>query len=198
MSRSATIERNTRETRIRVTLDLDGEGRADLATGIGFLDHMLDQLARHGLFDLTVRAEGDLNVDGHHTVEDVGIVLGQAFRQALGDRRGLTRFAAAHVPLDEALGRVVVDLSNRPCLIWQVTFPAPMIGQMDTELFQEWFRAFAVNAGMTLHVASLYGTNSHHIAEACFKALARALRVACSMDPRQADRVPSTKGTLHQ
>lgn len=196
MTRSAVLSRETRETSIQVSVNLDGHGLSEIDTGIGFLDHMLDQLARHGLFDVQVKAKGDVHVDMHHTVEDVGIVLGEAFRQALGERRGITRFGEAHIPLDEALSRVVVDLSNRPSLTWQVSFPTPKVGEMDTELFREWFGAFANHARITLHVTSLYGVNSHHIAEACFKALARALRLACSPDPRQAQNIPSTKGTL--
>ncbi|MBF0152800.1 MAG: imidazoleglycerol-phosphate dehydratase HisB [Magnetococcales bacterium] len=195
--RTATVERKTRETQVRAEVTLDGSGATGIQTGLGFLDHMLDQLGRHGLFDLTIRAEGDLHIDGHHTAEDVGIVLGQAFRQALGDRRGINRFGHAYVPLDEALSRVVVDLSNRPCLIWEVTFASPRLGSMETELFREWFMAFAHNVGMTLHVTSLYGHNDHHVIESCFKALARALRMACAPDPRLGDRVPSTKGTLN-
>ncbi|MGK9232996.1 imidazoleglycerol-phosphate dehydratase HisB [Inquilinus limosus] len=195
-ARSATIDRATRETRISATVDLDGTGRSDIQTGIGFLDHMLDQLARHGLFDLTVRAEGDLHIDFHHTTEDVGIVLGQAFAKALGDRRGIQRYGEAHVPMDEALSRVAVDISARPYLVWDVRFTRDKLGEMDTELFREWFHAFAQNAGLTLHVANLTGENNHHIVESCFKALARALRAATSIDARRPDAVPSTKGTL--
>ncbi|MBF0176458.1 MAG: imidazoleglycerol-phosphate dehydratase HisB [Magnetococcales bacterium] len=197
MERKAVVERPTRETRVRAEVALDGNGVTEIRTGLGFLDHMLEQLGRHGLFDLRVHAEGDLHVDGHHTVEDVGIVLGQAFRQALGERKGITRFGHAYVPLDEALSRVVVDLSNRPCLVWDVTFATPRLGVVDTELFREWFVAFANNAGMTLHVTSLYGQNDHHIIESCFKALARALRTACALDPNLGGQVPSTKGTLN-
>jgi imidazoleglycerol-phosphate dehydratase len=195
-TRSATVDRATRETRISATVDLDGTGRSDIRTGIGFLDHMLDQLARHGLFDLTVRAEGDLHIDFHHTTEDVGITLGQAFAQALGDRRGIQRYGEAHVPMDEALSRVAVDISARPYLVWDVRFTRDKLGEMDTELFREWFHAFAQNAGLTLHVANLYGENNHHIVESCFKALARALRAATAIDSRRPDAVPSTKGTL--
>ncbi|MBF0371382.1 MAG: imidazoleglycerol-phosphate dehydratase HisB [Magnetococcales bacterium] len=195
--RRGSISRNTQETQIKVKVVLEGSGQGKIETGIGFLDHMLQQIARHGLFDITVAAKGDLHVDGHHTVEDVGIALGQAFRQALGDRRGIVRFGSAYVPLDEALSRVVLDLSNRPHLSWKVSFPSPKVGEMDTELFKEWFGAFATNSAMTLHVENLYGENSHHIVESCFKALARALRVACAKDPDQgSDAVPSTKGTL--
>jgi imidazoleglycerol-phosphate dehydratase len=194
--RSATVDRATRETRISATVDLDGTGRSDIQTGVGFLDHMLDQLARHGLFDLTVRAEGDLHIDFHHTTEDVGITLGQAFAKALGDRRGIQRYGEAHVPMDEAMSRVAVDISARPYLVWDVRFTRDKLGEMDTELFREWFHAFAQNAGLTLHVANLYGENNHHIVESCFKALARALRAATAIDSRRPDAVPSTKGTL--
>lgn len=195
-TRSATVDRTTRETKITATVDLDGTGRSDIQTGVGFLDHMLDQLARHGLFDLTIRAEGDLHIDFHHTTEDVGITLGQAFAKALGDRRGIQRYGEAHVPMDEALSRVAVDISARPYLVWDVRFTRDKLGEMDTELFREWFHAFAQNAGLTLHVANLYGENNHHIVESCFKALARALRAATSIDSRRPDAVPSTKGTL--
>ncbi len=194
--RSATIERTTRETDIAVTVELDGSGAADIATGIGFFDHMLEQVARHGLIDLTVRAKGDLHIDQHHTVEDVGIALGQAVRKALGDYRGVTRYADVHLPMDEAMTRCAIDISGRPFLVWDVAFPRPKIGEFDTELVREFFQAFAQNAGITLHVANLYGENSHHIAETCFKALARALRAAIAIDPRQEGRLPSTKGRL--
>lgn len=196
MKRRVTIQRQTAETDISVTLYLDGQGDCRVETGVGFLDHMLDQLARHGLFDLELSARGDTLVDDHHTVEDVGIALGQAFRATLGDRRGIVRFGTAYVPLDDALSRVVVDLSNRPGLTWKVVFPTQKLGSFDTELFKEWFESFASNAGMTLHVENLYGQNSHHIIESCFKALALALRTACSVDPRRNMDVPSTKGTL--
>ncbi len=196
MSRTATIERKTKETDIKVTVDLDGTGVYDIKTGVGFLDHMLEQLARHSLMDITVRAVGDLHIDFHHTTEDTGIALGQAVAKALGDKTGITRYADVHLAMDEALTRVVLDVSGRPYLVWHVAFSQPKIGEMDTELFREWFQAFAQNAGITLHVATLYGDNNHHIAETCFKGLARALRVAISQDPRQAGRVPSTKGTL--
>jgi imidazoleglycerol-phosphate dehydratase len=194
--RSARIERNTKETRIAVALDLDGSGRATVSTGIGFLDHMLDQLARHSLIDLEVEAKGDLHIDYHHTTEDTGIAIGQAVAQALGDRRGIMRWGEATVPMDETLTRVALDASNRPYLIWKVQFTKPKLGEMDTELFKEWFQAFAQNAGLTLHVENLYGENNHHIVESCFKGLARALRAAIAIDPRRADAVPSTKGTL--
>lgn len=196
-NRTASITRTTRETDISCTIDLDGTGAADIETGIGFLDHMLDQVARHGLFDITIRAKGDLHIDMHHTTEDVGIVLGQSFKMALGERRGITRYADTHLPMDETMTRCAVDVSGRPFLVWDVTFPRDKVGEMDTELFQEWFQAFAMNAGITLHVANLYGQNAHHIAESSFKALARSLRTAVAIDPRQADRIPSTKGTLN-
>ena len=196
MKRQATIERSTKETKIKSTVDLDGTGAYDVATGIGFLDHMLEQLARHSLIDITLKAKGDLHIDYHHTTEDCGIVLGQAVAKALGDKQGIARYAGVHLPMDETLTRVAVDVSGRPYLIWKASFPTPKIGDMDTELFREWFQAFAQNAGITLHIETLYGDNSHHIAETCFKGLARALRVAIAIDPRQAGRVPSTKGTL--
>jgi len=195
-ARRAEIARATAETRITATLDLDGSGRAEIATGIGFLDHMLAALARHGMLDIALKAEGDLHVDFHHTAEDTGIVLGQAVAKALGDKRGITRYGAALVPMDEALAEAAIDISGRPFLAWSVAFPTPKVGEMDTELFAEWFRAFAMNAGITLHVTLKAGTNSHHIAEACFKALARALRAAAAPDPRAAGAVPSTKGIL--
>lgn len=194
--RSATIKRKTKETEIEVTLDLDGTGRADIATGIGFFDHMLDQLARHGLIDLTVRAKGDLHIDQHHTVEDVGIAIGLAFRQAMGDYRGITRYADTHLVMDEAMTRCAVDVSGRPYLVFKVAFTRPKVGDFDTELFKEFFQAFAQNAAVTLHIENLYGENNHHIAETCFKALARTLRAAMAIDPRQEGRVPSTKGRL--
>ncbi|QPC43367.1 imidazoleglycerol-phosphate dehydratase HisB [Kaustia mangrovi] len=194
--RQASITRKTRETDIAVEIDLDGTGKADIATGIGFLDHMLDQLARHGLFDIRVKAEGDLHIDMHHTTEDTGIAIGQAVARALGDKRGIRRYAHAYLPMDEALTRVALDISGRPFLVWEVAFDRPKIGDMDTELFREWFHAFAQNAGITTHVETLYGENNHHIAESCFKGLARALREAVEIDPRSSDRVPSTKGTL--
>ena len=194
--RKASTSRRTKETDISVSIDIDGTGAAEIATGIGFLDHMLEQIARHGLVDLSIRAEGDLHIDAHHTTEDVGIALGQAFRQALGEKRGIVRYAHAYVPLDEALARVVVDISGRPWLVWNVEFPTPKVGEFDTELFHEFFYAFAINAGITLHVDALRGRNSHHIAESCFKALARALRAAAARDERAPDAVPSTKGAL--
>ena len=195
-NRRAEISRETSETAIIVALGLDGEGRADIATGIGFLDHMLTALARHGLFDLKVQAKGDLHIDFHHTTEDVGIVIGQCLRQALGDKRGIRRYGAAVIPMDEALAEAAVDISGRPFLAWSVSFAQPKIGEMDTELFEEFFRALAFNAGITLHVTQKAGTNAHHVAEACFKALARALREAVEPDPRAISAIPSTKGVL--
>ncbi len=194
--RKASIERNTKETEISVAVNIDGTGQADISTGIGFLDHMLEQVARHSLIDITLKANGDLHVDQHHTTEDSGIALGQALTKALGDKKGITRFASVYLPMDEALTRVALDISGRPCLVWNVTFTRPKIGDMDTELFREWFGAFAQNAGLTLHVESLYGDNNHHMIESCYKGLARALKTALAIDPRQASLVPSTKGTL--
>jgi imidazoleglycerol-phosphate dehydratase len=194
--REATVARDTKETQITATVRLDGAGHYDVSTGIGFLDHMLEQLARHSLIDITLKAKGDLHIDFHHTTEDSGIVLGQAVAQALGERKGITRYADALIPMDETLTRVALDVSNRPYLIWKVEFSRDKLGQMDTELFKEWFQAFAQHAGLTLHVETLYGRNSHHIVESCYKGLARALRRAIEVDPRQADAVPSTKGTL--
>jgi imidazoleglycerol-phosphate dehydratase len=196
MTRSATIARTTSETDIALTLDLDGSGRADIATGIGFLDHMLTALARHALFDLTVRAKGDLHIDFHHTTEDVGIVLGRALAQALGEKRGIRRFGHATVPMDEALAEAAIDISGRPFLAWSVAFARDKVGDIDTELFEEFFRAFATNGLITLHVTQKAGSNAHHVAEACFKALARALRMAVEPDPRAGDAIPSTKGAL--
>ncbi len=194
--RQASVTRKTKETDIAVSVDLDGAGKADIATGIGFFDHMLEQVARHGLIDLAVTAKGDLHIDQHHTVEDVGIALGQALRQALGEMRGITRYADVHLPMDEALTRCAIDISGRPFLVWKVTFSRGKVGDFDTELFREFFQALAQNAGITLHIETLYGRNNHHIAETCFKSLARALRAAVAIDPRQADRIPSTKGSL--
>jgi imidazoleglycerol-phosphate dehydratase len=196
VTRTATIARKTKETDITATVNLDGTGAYDIKTGVGFLDHMLEQLARHGLIDMTVRCKGDLHIDFHHTTEDVGIVLGQAIARAMGDKIGITRYASLHLPMDETLTRVAVDVSGRPYLIWKVTFTRDKLGDMDTELFREFFQALAQNAGITLHIETLYGDNNHHIAETCFKGLARALRDALTLDPRQAGRVPSTKGTL--
>ena len=194
--RTSKVARKTNETEIAVTVDLDGTGTYEVATGIGFLDHMLEQLSRHSLIDLTVSAKGDLHIDFHHTTEDTGIAIGEAVSQALGDRRGITRYAEATIPMDETLTRVTMDVSNRPYLIWKVDFTKPKLGDMDTELFKEWFQAFAQAAGITLHIENLYGENNHHIIESCFKALARALRNAITIDPRKAEDVPSTKGTV--
>lgn len=194
--RTASVERNTSETKIKVSVNLDGTGSYSVNTGIGFLDHMLEQLSRHGLFDIEVKADGDLHIDFHHTTEDTGIALGQAFSQAMGERRGITRYGTAYAPMDETLTRVSLDASNRPHLVWKVDFKRDKVGDMDTELFKEWFAAFALNAGLTLHVETLYGENNHHIVESCFKAMARALREALEIDPRKADAVPSTKGSL--
>jgi imidazoleglycerol-phosphate dehydratase len=195
-NRTGTVDRKTKETQISVAVDLDGSGRAQIATGIGFLDHMLDQLSRHSLIDLKVEAKGDLHIDFHHTTEDTGICIGEAVAKALGDRTGIRRWGEATVPMDETLTRVALDASNRPYLIWKVTFSKPKLGEMDTELFKEWFQAFAQNAGLTLHIENLYGENNHHIVESCFKGLARALRQAIEIDPRKSDAIPSTKGTL--
>jgi len=196
IKRQAKVSRETKETEISVAVDLDGTGAYDIVTGIGFLDHMIEQLARHSLIDIILRAEGDLHIDHHHTVEDTGIVLGQAIAKALGDGEGIVRYADVHVPMDETLTRVAIDVSGRPFLVWDVTFTRDKVGELDTELFREWFQAFSQNARITCHVANLYGENSHHIAETCFKALARALRQAVEVDPRQKGRVPSTKGVL--
>jgi len=194
--RTAEIHRKTKETEIEVALDLDGTGIYDVKTGIGFLDHMLEQLSRHSLIDLKLRAKGDLHIDFHHTTEDTGIAIGSAVAQALGERRGIVRYGVALIPMDETLTRVALDMSNRPYLIWKVGFSKPKLGDMDTELFKEWFQAFAQMAGATLHVENLYGENNHHIVESCFKGLARALREAVTIDPRSAAAVPSTKGSL--
>ena len=194
--RKATLSRTTKETRISVTVDLDGTGRATIATGVGFFDHMLEQIARHALIDIDIKAEGDLHIDDHHTVEDTGIVLGQAVREALGDRAGIARYADALLPMDETLTRVAIDVSGRPFLVFRTTFARDKIGTFDTELVREFFQAFAMNAGLTLHVETLYGENAHHVAESCFKGLARALRAAIAVDSRQDGRIPSTKGAL--
>ena len=194
--RSAAVTRKTAETEISVSLSIDGAGRAAIETGVGFFDHMLELFARHALFDLEVRCKGDLHVDQHHTVEDVGIALGQALLQAMGDKKGITRYADVHLPMDETLTRVAVDVSGRPFLVFRTSFSRDKIGEFDTELVREWFQAFAMNAGLTLHVETLYGDNQHHIAESCFKGLARTLRKALAVDPREGDRIPSTKGTL--
>ena len=194
--RTATISRKTKETSIDVSLNLDGTGVYSVSTGIGFLDHMLEQLSRHSLIDLTVKIAGDLHIDQHHTTEDSGIAIGEAFSQALGDRRGITRFGTAYSPMDETLTRVAIDISGRPFLVWKAAFSQPRLGEMDTELFEHWFHAFTGSAGITLHVENLYGRNNHHIIESAFKGLARALRQAIEIDPRKADSIPSTKGTL--
>jgi imidazoleglycerol-phosphate dehydratase len=194
--RQASIERNTKETQIKTTVDLDGTGQYNVSTGVGFLDHMLEQLSRHSLIDLTLEAKGDLHIDFHHTTEDSALAIGTAVSQALGDRKGIRRYGDALIPMDETLTRVALDLSNRPYLVWKVNFTRDKLGEMDTELFKEWFQAFAQMAGVTLHVENLYGENNHHIVESCFKGLARALREAIEIDPRKADAVPSTKGTL--
>ena len=194
--RKATLSRTTKETRITVTVDLDGTGRATIGTGVGFFDHMLEQIARHALIDIEIKAEGDLHIDDHHTVEDTGIVLGQAVREALGDRAGIARYADALLPMDETLTRIAIDVSGRPFLVFRTTFARDKIGTFDTELVREFFQAFAMNAGLTLHVETLYGENAHHVAESCFKGLARALRAAIAVDSRQEGRIPSTKGAL--
>jgi imidazoleglycerol-phosphate dehydratase len=194
--RKAEVKRKTKETQVSVSLDLDGRGIHDVKSGIGFLDHMLEQFSRHSLIDLMVRAEGDLHIDMHHTTEDIGIVLGQALAKALGERRGIRRYASLHLAMDEALTRVAIDVSGRPYLVWKVGFSRPKLGDFDTELVREWFRAFAHNAGITLHVETLYGDNNHHMVESCFKGLARALREAVAIDERAPDAIPSTKGTL--
>ena len=196
LMRNASLSRKTRETDIQVEVTLDGSGKSEISTGVGFFDHMLDQIARHSLIDLTIQAKGDLHIDFHHTVEDVGIALGQAIRQALGDMKGITRYADVHLPMDETLTRVAMDISGRAFLVFRTEFHTPKIGEFDTQLVREFFQAFAMNAGLTLHVETLYGVNDHHISESCFKGLARALRIAVSIDERQSGRVPSTKGTL--
>ena len=194
--RRATIARKTNETSISVTVNLDGTGVSKIATGIGFFDHMLEQLSRHSLIDMDIDCQGDLHIDDHHSVEDTGIAIGQAISKALGDRRGITRYASLDLAMDETMTKAAVDLSGRPFLVWNVAFSAPKIGTFDTELVREFFQALAQNAGITLHVLNHYGANNHHIAETCFKAVARVLRQATEIDPRQAGRVPSTKGTL--
>ena len=194
--RKAEVARSTTETTIKAVVHLDGTGTFAIKTGVGFLDHMMEQLARHSLIDIEITAKGDLHIDDHHTVEDAGIALGQAVAKALGERKGIRRYGACDLPMDEALSRCAIDVSGRPFLVFKVNFPTAKIGTFDTELVREWFQAFAMNAGITLHIENVYGANSHHIAESCFKALARALRDALEIDPRQAGRVPSTKGTL--
>ncbi|MGN6538077.1 MAG: imidazoleglycerol-phosphate dehydratase HisB [Mesorhizobium sp.] len=195
-ARSAEVSRKTKETDISVSVDIDGTGKANIATGVGFFDHMLDQLCRHSLIDMTVKAKGDLHIDDHHTVEDTGIALGQALSKALGERRGIMRYASIDLAMDETLTAAAIDVSGRPFLVWNVAFSAPKVGTFDTELVREFFQAFAQHAGITLHVNNRYGANNHHIAETCFKAVARALRTAVERDPRQPDAVPSTKGSL--
>ena len=194
--RTANISRKTAETDITVEINIDGTGEYDIKTGAGFFDHMLDQLSRHSLIDMKVRCNGDLHIDAHHTTEDVGIALGQAVNMALGDRKGITRYASIDLAMDETLTRAALDVSGRPFLVWDVEFSAPKVGDYDTELFREFFQAFSQHAGITLHVTNHYGENNHHIAETCFKAVARTLRTAMEIDQRQADRVPSTKGSL--
>lgn len=194
--RTATVKRKTKETDISVELTIDGTGKYEVKTGIGFLDHMLEQLSRHSLIDLKVTAKGDLHIDSHHTTEDTGIAIGEAFAKALGERKGITRYGHAYIPMDETLTRVALDISGRPYFIWKVEFTKPKLGEMDTELFREWFQAFAFAAGATLHVENLYGVNNHHIVESCYKGLARSLRIATEIDERKSDDIPSTKGTL--
>ncbi len=196
MTRTATVSRATTETSVDVTVNLDGTGVYSVSTGIGFLDHMLEQLSRHSLIDLTVAVKGDLHIDAHHTTEDSGIAIGEAVAKALGDRRGIARYGDALIPMDETLTRVALDISGRPYLVWKTAFSQPRLGEMDTELFKEWFAAFAGAAGITLHIETLYGVNNHHIVESCFKGVARSLRTAVTLDPRKGDAIPSTKGTL--
>lgn len=194
--RNASVERNTKETQIKAAINIDGAGEYNVSTGIGFLDHMLEQLSRHSLIDITLEAKGDLHIDFHHTTEDTGWAIGEAVAKAIGDRRGITRYGHAYIPMDETLSRIALDVSGRPYLIWNVEFSKPKLGDMDTELFKEWFQAFSQSAGITLHVENLYGDNNHHIIESCYKGLARALREALTIDPRKSDAVPSTKGVL--
>jgi imidazoleglycerol-phosphate dehydratase len=196
MARKARVERKTKETSIVVEVNLDGTGQYSISTGIGFLDHMLEQLSRHSLMDITVEAKGDLHIDFHHTTEDVGLAIGKAVSDALGERVGIRRYADALSPMDETLTRVALDLSGRPYFVWNVEFSKPKLGEMDTELFREWFQAFAQQSGTTLHIENLYGVNNHHIVESCYKGLARCLREAIEIDPRKSDAVPSTKGVL--
>lgn len=194
--RKAAVERLTKETKIHTEVEIDGSGIYRVSTGVGFLDHMLEQLSRHSLIDLSLKAEGDLHIDFHHTTEDTGYTVGEAISKAIGDRRGITRYGHAYIPMDETLTRVAIDFSGRPYLVWKVQFSKPKLGDMDTELFKEWFQAFAQSAGVTLHVENLYGENNHHIVESCYKGLARALREALTIDPRKANEIPSTKGVL--
>ena len=195
-ARSASVARKTNETDISVSLSVDGNGTGSIHTGVGFFDHMLEQLSRHSLIDMEIKAKGDLHIDDHHTVEDTGIAIGQALAKALGDRKGINRYASLDLAMDETLTRAAIDISGRPFLVWDVTFTSPKIGTFDTELVREFFQALAQHGGITLHVTNHYGANNHHIAETCFKAVARVLRVACEVDPRQKDRIPSTKGSL--
>jgi len=194
--RKATKIRNTKETQVEVSVNLDGTGEYNISTGVGFLDHMMEQLSRHSLIDIDIKAKGDTHIDFHHTVEDVGIAVGQAISDAMGDKKGITRYGSAYVPMDETLSRVSLDISGRPYLVWKVQFTRDKLGEMDTELFAEWYAAFAQSAGITLHVENLYGVNNHHIIESCYKALARSLRAALEIDERKKDEVPSTKGQL--
>ena len=194
--RKAKVQRNTKETKISATVNLDGTGRSKIETGIGFLDHMVEQISRHGLIDLDLKAKGDLHIDDHHTTEDSGYVLGDAIAKALGERKGISRYGNAHIPMDETLTRVVIDLSGRPYLVWKVAFTQKRLGEMDTELFKEWFQAFSQALGANIHVENLYGTNNHHIIESCYKGLARTLRAALEMDPKNKNTIPSTKGSL--
>ena len=194
--RKAKVERNTKETQISATVKLDGVGKSNIDTGIGFLDHMVEQISRHGLIDIDLKAKGDLHIDDHHTTEDSGYVIGEAIAKALGERKGINRYGNAHIPMDETLTRVVIDLSGRPFLVWKVSFTQKRLGEMDTELFKEWFQAFSQSAGITLHMENIYGDNSHHIIESCYKALARSLRTALEIDPRNKKSIPSTKGSL--
>jgi imidazoleglycerol-phosphate dehydratase len=196
--RKAKVERNTKETQISSTVNLDGVGKSNIVTGIGFLDHMVEQISRHGLIDIDLKAKGDLHIDDHHTTEDSGYVLGEAIAKALGERKGINRYGNAHIPMDETLTRVVIDLSGRPYLVWKVSFTQKRLGEMDTELFKEWFQAFAQAIGANIHVENLYGTNNHHIIESCYKGLARSLRDAVKIETRIIEQVPSTKGVLRQ
>ena len=196
--RKAKVERNTKETQISSTVNIDGVGKSNIDTGIGFLDHMVEQIARHGLLDIDLKAKGDLHIDDHHTTEDSGYVIGEAISKALGERKGINRYGNAHIPMDETLTRVVIDLSGRPYLVWKVSFTQKRLGEMDTELFKEWFQAFAQAIGANIHVENLYGTNNHHIIESCYKGLARSLRDAVKIEPRIIEQVPSTKGVLRQ
>lgn len=196
LKRSASISRKTNETSVSVSVNIDGTGTSKISTGIGFFDHMLEQLSRHSLIDMEIETKGDLHVDDHHAVEDTGIAIGLAIAKALGDRRGITRYASLDLAMDETMTKAAIDVSGRPFLVWNVAFSAPKVGTFDTELVREFFQALAMNAGITLHIQNIYGANNHHISETCFKAVARVLKTAAEIDPRQADRIPSTKGTL--